>query len=162
MRRRKDARVRSSAGQVGSQGVRKSRLASRSAAHSAWSAICGARNRTLSPMIAGPCSEKLTVRKNAIDIASSGGLAYETFGDRSRAVKAGARTERRDRGPAARNQRTPGGACALNGDAFDARYQLVERDRPTPREHLARELLGACARAFERHQESRLHLRLGA
>jgi hypothetical protein len=68
MRRRKDARVRSSAGQVGSHGVRKSRLASRKASHSALSDICGARSATPSPAIAGIGSDKLTVRKNAIVI----------------------------------------------------------------------------------------------
>src|SRR5580692_6619124 len=67
MRRRKEPRVRSSGGQVGSQGIRKSRLASRSAAHSAKSDICGARSTTLSPTIAGSCSDRVTVRKNAMD-----------------------------------------------------------------------------------------------
>src|SRR5262249_20394468 len=73
MRRRKDERVRSSAGQVGSQGVRKSRLISRNAAHSAQSDICGARNATPSPVIAGIRSDKLTVRKKAMNIGTDGG-----------------------------------------------------------------------------------------
>src|SRR5713226_1247627 len=68
MRRRKDERVRSSAGHVGSQGVRKSRLDSRNAAHSVQSDICGARSTMPSPTIAGIRSEKLTVRKKAMDI----------------------------------------------------------------------------------------------
>src|ERR1700682_3743151 len=67
MRRRYEPRVRSSGGQVGSQGVRKARLASRRAAHSAWSDICGARSTTPSPTIAGSCSDKVTVRKNAMN-----------------------------------------------------------------------------------------------
>ena len=66
MRRRKALRVRSSAGQVGSHGVRKSRLVSRSAAHSAKSFICGGRNMTPSPAIDGGGSLKLMVRKNAM------------------------------------------------------------------------------------------------
>src|SRR5262245_41009367 len=112
-------------------------------------------------MIAGNCSEKLTVRKNAIDSAESVwscDLAHETFGDRGRAFKTGTGTERRDRGPAAGEQRAPGGARAFGGHAFNALDQLVERNRPAPGEHLARELLGARARAFERHQEASLHL----
>src|SRR6185437_13869141 len=60
-RRRNAPRVRSSAGQVGSQGTRKARLASRSAAHSAWSLLCGARNVTPAPAIAGMVSLMLTV-----------------------------------------------------------------------------------------------------
>src|SRR5215468_8120101 len=66
MRRRKDARVRSSAGQVGSHGVRKSLLASRSATHSEQSVICGTRSTTSSPATEGVRSEMLTVRKNAM------------------------------------------------------------------------------------------------
>src|SRR5437867_7128432 len=110
-------------------------------------------------MIAGNCSEKLTVRKNAIDSAESVwscDLAHETFGDRGRAFKAGTGPERRDRGPAAGEQSAPGSARAFGGHAFDALDQLVERDRPTPGKHLPRELLGARARALERHQQARL------
>src|SRR5215472_298309 len=66
MRRRKALRLKSSAGQVGSQGVRNSRLCSRSAAHSAWSVTCGVRRLTPSPTTEGNGSEKLMVRKNAI------------------------------------------------------------------------------------------------
>src|SRR5580700_8759316 len=66
MRRRKAERVRSSLGQVGSHGVRKSRLASRSAAHSGKSVICGVRRVTPSPAIEGSGSLKLMVRKNAM------------------------------------------------------------------------------------------------
>src|SRR3984957_17490891 len=66
MRRRKALRLRSSAGQVGSQGVRKSRLSSRSAAHSPWSVACGVRRTMPSPMTDGAGSEKLMERKNAI------------------------------------------------------------------------------------------------
>src|SRR5215510_807181 len=69
MRRRKDARVRSSTGHVGSHGVRKSRLASRNAAHSAQSDICGARSTMPLPVIAGIGSDKLTVRKKAMVIS---------------------------------------------------------------------------------------------
>src|SRR5215813_5029183 len=69
MRRRKDARVRSSAGHVGSHGVRKSRLVSRNAAHSAQSDICGARSTMPLPVIAGIGSDKLTVRKKAMVIS---------------------------------------------------------------------------------------------
>src|SRR6516162_10495292 len=83
MRRRKDARVRLSAGQVGSHGVRKSRLASRNAAHSAQSDICGPRSTMPSPVIAGIGSDKLTVRKNAMVIS------YQTAGKQT--------TERADR-----------------------------------------------------------------
>src|SRR5262249_42868791 len=75
MRRRKDARVRSSAGQVGSQGVRKSRLASRKAAHSAKSDISGTRSTTPSPTMAGIRSDKLTVRKKAIATSDHGARA---------------------------------------------------------------------------------------
>src|SRR5215471_9810247 len=66
MRRRKALRLKSSAGQIGSQGVRNSRLCSRSAAHSVWSVTCGVRSITPSPMTEGSGSAKLMVRKNAI------------------------------------------------------------------------------------------------
>ena len=39
---------------------------------------------------------------------------------------------------------------------------LLERHRPALGDHLPRQLLGARARAFQRHQQPRLHLRLGA
>src|SRR5215470_11183793 len=112
MRRRKDERVRSSAGQVGFHGVRKSRLASRNAAHSAQSDICGARSTTPAPAIVGIWSDKLTVRKKAMVISrqdqipgakisvpvvsppTSRGPARETVGDRCRSFKSGAGTER--------------------------------------------------------------------
>ena len=70
---RNDARVRSSAGQVGSHGVRKSLLASRSAAHSAQSDICGTRSTMPSPGIAGISSDMLTVRKKAMQWGSNDG-----------------------------------------------------------------------------------------
>src|SRR5262245_21878147 len=79
MRRRKEARVRSSAGQVGSHGVRKSRLASRKATHSAQSDICGARSTMPLPVTAGIGSDKLTVRKNAMVIS------HQTAGKQSTA-----------------------------------------------------------------------------
>ena len=66
MRRRKDDRVRSSAGQVGSHGVRKSRLASRKARPFGTIGHLRARRTTPSPVIAGIRSEELTVRKNAM------------------------------------------------------------------------------------------------
>src|SRR5262245_23983158 len=115
-------------------------------------------------MIAGNCSEKLTVRKKAIDSAESAwscDLAHETFGDRGRAFKAGTGAERRDRGPATTEQSAPGRARAFGSHAFDALDQLIERDRPPPGEHLACELLGARARALKRHEQAGLHLCLG-
>src|ERR1700720_878076 len=69
MRRRNEARVRSSAGQVGSHGTRKLREAARSAPHSAASDIWGGRNTTPSPVIAGAASGRLTVRKNAMALS---------------------------------------------------------------------------------------------
>src|SRR3984885_9409924 len=66
MRRRNAPRVRSSSGQVGSHGVRKSRLVSRRAAHSSKSVVAGVRSKTPSPSTLGNGSVKLMVRKNAI------------------------------------------------------------------------------------------------
>src|SRR5215831_16065925 len=167
MRRRKDARVRSSAGHVGSHGVRKSRLASRNAAHSAQSDICGARITMPLPVIAGIGSDKLTVRKKAmVNEPSEGrqtnnrksrplllssaarrptlrGPAGETVRDRSGSFKPGARTERGDGGPPPRNEGTAGSAGALDRHGFNFLNQLVERNWATPIEQLTRELLGA-------------------
>src|SRR5262249_59416550 len=139
---------------------------------------------TPSPIMTGNCSEKLTVRKNAIASAVGGRttqagpkqafshptatpvvscqslrrLARQTFGDRGGAFKSSAGTERGDGGLAARDQQTPGGARTLDRHCLDARDQFVDWDRPAPGEHLAGELLGACTRAFEPHQASHLHL----
>src|SRR5258708_19519087 len=111
MRRGNDARVKSSAGQVGSHGVRKSRLASRKVTHSAQSDICGARNTTPSPAIAGIRSDKLTVRKKAMVIAGrrscSRGPADKTVGDRGSTFKPGAGTKRSDGGPSPPDQPPP-------------------------------------------------------
>src|SRR5262245_47053328 len=165
MRRRKDARVRSSAGQVGSHGVRKSRLVSRNVAHSAQSDICGARSTTPSPVIAGIRSDKLTVRNNAMMTSQTVGgrttqsrtplldcvarhqpsrrAACKTVRDRGGTFKPGTGTERGDGGTAARNQGTARSAGALDRYRFNFLDKLLERDRAAPIEELARELFGA-------------------
>src|SRR5262249_34991110 len=166
MRRRKDARVRSSAGHVGSHGVRKSRLASRNAAHSAQSDICGLRSTTPSPATAGICAATPTVRKNAMMISnqtvsrrmSDSGTplldffvhhqtsrcpASETVGDRGGTFKSRTGTERGDGGPTTRNQSAPSGARALDRDGFNFFDQFLERNGTHPIQKLARELLGA-------------------
>src|SRR5215470_1857573 len=159
MRRRNDERVRSSAGQVGSHGVRKSRLASRSAAHSAQSDICGARRTTPSPVIAGIRSEELTVRKNAMGDppsdssgrtmknkslsvhcvrlrrSDSRSPADETVGDSGGTFKPAAGAEGGNRRPSARNQGAAGGAGTLDRYSFDLTNELVERNRAAPKEH---------------------------
>src|ERR1700745_915425 len=164
MRRREDGRGGSPAGPAGFQGVRKPRLASRKAAHSSPSDICGPRSTTPSPVTAGICSDKLTVRKNAMmqllngeQSARSGNPALdcvaahqisssatgETVGDSGRSFKSGAGAKRGDCGSAPRNQDTPSGAGALDRYRLDFLDKLLERNRAAPIDHLPRELLGA-------------------
>src|SRR5258707_163839 len=170
MRRRNEARVRSSAGQVGSHGTRKSREAARSATHSAASDIWGGRNMTPSPVIAGAASGRLTVRKNAMALSGRTMLRARnsamsstpplhptrpppTPGPGSKCAKGG---------PPPGEQRPPRGEGAHTRPRLHLGDDLVEGDRAAPGDDLAGKLLGARARALEGHEEARLHLRLGA
>src|SRR6266849_6103119 len=86
--------------------------------------------------------------------------ASKTVGDRGGTFKPGTGTERGNGGSSARDQRTAGGAGALDCHGFDFSDNLVERNGTAPVAHLTRELLGARAGTLERHQQSCLHLRL--
>ena len=81
--------------------------------------------------------------------------ADETVGDRGRTFKT-ARTEGGDGRPAARNQGAAGGASTLDRHSFDLANELVERNRATPVEHLARKLLGARTSSFRAPSAGRL------
>src|SRR6478735_1399312 len=85
MRARNAALVRSLAGQVGSHGVRKSRLVPRRLVHASKSRISGARSSTPSPTIGGRASAKEKGRRNDISAAQARGDRVETwqFGDRA-------------------------------------------------------------------------------
>src|SRR5947209_8399985 len=79
-------------------------------------------------------------------------LTGETVCNRRGAFKPSPRTERGDSGPAAGNQRPAGGAGAFDRYGFDLSDEFVERNGPTPVEHLARKLLCPRAGTLERHQ----------
>src|SRR5262245_14873971 len=100
-----------------------------------------------------------SVRRRRSDSRSS---ADETVGDRGGTFKPAAGAEGGYRRPSARNQGAAGGAGTLDRYSFDLTNELVERNRAAPMEHLARKLLGARTRAFERHQQPGFHLRLCA
>ena len=85
--------------------------------------------------------------------------ADETVGDRGRTFKPTARTEGGDGRPRAIRARP---AAHTLDVLAQSSQRLVERNRATPVEHLARKLLGARTRAFERHQQAGFHLRLCA
>src|SRR5262249_62153380 len=113
---------------------------------------------TPSPIMTGNCSEKSTVRKNAIASAVGGRttqagpkqafshptatpvvscqslrrLARQTFGDRGGAFKSSAGPERGDGGLAGPDQQPPGGARPLRRHCLDTPDRVVGWDRPAP------------------------------
>src|ERR1700730_18283980 len=89
----------------------------------AWTA----RLRPLSSVFRGPISCR---------------LASKTFRDRRGTFKAGPGPEHGDGRAAAPDQGPPGGPRAFDRYGLDTRHQLFQRHRPSPGEHLARDLLG--------------------
>ena len=154
-RRRNAARVRSSAGHVGSQGVRKARL-SRAASTTPHSRLAtpdadrARRRAAAAPVRAvresrtAPCPPFQTLGRSrpAGHLADPRRQPRRWAGDLSMAA------------PALRTS-------SMLTPSMRAEH-LVERQRPPVDQDLARELLGARRRLFERGQERDLHLRLGA
>src|SRR5262245_36256095 len=147
MRRRNAARVRSSTGQVGSQGLRKSRLTSRSAAHSSKSVICGVRRVTPSPSMLGSGSEKLMVRKKAIGCfsrpVSAAGRGGRVSAIAAGPFKSGTKAENGGGKFAARKKRPASRPCGFDRDRIDPCNQFVERDGTATGDHLPSQLFNA-------------------
>src|ERR1700738_1502381 len=125
--------------------------------------------------MSGGWSARLMVRNSAMDeFRQSRAGVYQTYdafrkksvpetlSDRGDAFKPAAAAEHGERRPAAPDQRTPGGPGALDRHGVHLGDDFVHRDRGPVGDQLARQLLGARARAFQRDQDTGLHLRLGA
>ena len=154
-RRRKAARVRSSSGQVGSQGSRKARLVARSRDHGR--VVRGRRRTQIEPVAAN--------QRLRIDGSGQAEQRHQTPLSASATLAcAGRLADRADRGDRRRRSKhgRAGFANLLDRDRLDPRDHLLDRKRAPVDLHLARELLGARARRFERGDQRHLHLRLGA
>ena len=123
------ARVRSSAGQVGSHGVRNLRLASRNSAQAAKSAICGARStHALARRSGGSGSGALerAKQRHASTLDFKHARRVETFHDCRGALKPLAGAERGDRRVGAR-------ASCSSGRRGRSRGSLRRSGRWSPR-----------------------------
>src|SRR6266851_8701306 len=126
--------------------------------------------------MAGGVSARLTVRKNAMDQFGSaaevsrtdadrgcdlqsllrrlGRLSIQSLCDCSGAFKACPGPQRRDRRSAAGYQCTAGRTRTFHRDGLDLAHDLVEWDWSAIDDHLPRNLFGARAGTFKRHQQA--------